>query len=152
MNGLAILGLIIATIAFVTRQVRSSPLMAQNLQLSDEERLETLMEELEPEQQERIVTFLALLDKAEKIASSRFAGRITGVRANTKLFGKKNRMEELREEHSHPTFHVEEPVDQTEELTELNPVRGKHFRKAAQSLPRKSKKRACFWKYCIQNK
>nr|QZA73603.1 prepro-urotensin II-related peptide 2-L [Xenopus laevis] len=152
MNGLAILGLIIATIAFVTRQVRSSPLMGQNQQLSEEVKEETQMEEMEPEQQKIMVTFLALLDKAEKSASSRFAARITGVRANPKLFGKKNRMEELREEHSNPILHLEESVDQTEDLTELNPVRGKHFRKASQSLPRKSKKRACFWKYCIQNK
>ncbi|CAH2219201.1 prepro-urotensin II-related peptide [Pelobates cultripes] len=150
MDTLTIFSLVIASIISTACLAKSSPLIADTFQMGEEEEEQSLAEIIEPDQQEQIVTFLALLDKAEKSANARFAARITGVRGNTRLVGKKNRMEDMREEISNPSVHQEESTDHIDELTEYSPIGGKHFRKAVQNTPRKKKKRACFWKYCIQ--
>ncbi|KAM4045267.1 uncharacterized protein ACNLHF_009073 [Anomaloglossus baeobatrachus] len=151
MEVIVLISVIATALISTTRVVKCSPLGTETLQLRDEETEQTQQEHLAAENTDGVVEFLALLEKAEKIASSRFAAKITGIKAN-KLFGKKNRLDEAREERPSPSFHLEENVDHTDEIADNTPVRGRHFRKISQNLPRKSKKRACFWKYCIQNK
>ncbi|CAI9622728.1 unnamed protein product [Staurois parvus] len=152
MDAIVILSLITMALFSTTRLVHCAPLGRDDaLRLREEESEETEQGRPETDERDRIVTFLALLEKAERIASSRFAAQITGIRANNKLFGKKNRMDDIREEQANPGFHQEESIDQMDELTDHSPMKGKHFRKVSQGLPRKSKKkRACFWKYCIK--
>ncbi|XP_077340653.1 uncharacterized protein LOC143984243 isoform X2 [Lithobates pipiens] len=148
MDSVVILILVAMALFSTTQLVHCAPQGRDDALRLGEEQIER--ERPETDERDGIVTFLALLEKAEKIASSRFAAQITGIRANNKLFGKKNRMEDLREEQANPAFHQEESVDQADELADHSPMKGKHFRKVSQGLPRKSKKRACFWKYCIK--
>ncbi|KYO22808.1 hypothetical protein Y1Q_0003288 [Alligator mississippiensis] len=104
------------------------------------------------DQRGKILTLLSAFDEAQKSANPRLSPKLTGLKAYAKMFGKKVKMEGLNGGQSNPPFHQEGTAELSEDLLEINPLHGKNFRKSAPQVPKKSKKRACFWKYCVQKK
>ncbi|KAJ1113125.1 hypothetical protein NDU88_001380 [Pleurodeles waltl] len=131
-------------------QILAAPLVQDKLTPQEEDRRRTTLDNQDTDAQGRVLKLLAVLDEAQKSAHARISAKGTGPRGNGKLFGKKGKLEDLSEDQPVPPSHHDVVKELSEGLSDINPLNGKHFRKASQQSPKKSKKRACFWKYCIQ--
>ncbi|CAM2096928.1 unnamed protein product [Caretta caretta] len=134
-------------------QASASPGVPEKLQLQEEEdKRRTALENPAVDQQGKILKMLSAFDEAQKCANPRLSPKTTGRKAYAKMFGKKVKMEGLNEGQSNPLAHQEGAAELSKGLLEINLLSGKNFRKSAPQSPKKSKKRACFWKYCVQSK
>ncbi|KAK9402124.1 runt-related transcription factor 1 [Crotalus adamanteus] len=76
---------------------------------------------------------------------------VPGVHA--KVFGKTIKRDLLTKGQTSPHFSQHDSiVESSKDFLKTYPLTGKNSQKAALQPSKKSKKRACFWKYCVQSK
>ncbi|XP_078245020.1 uncharacterized protein LOC144587737 isoform X2 [Pogona vitticeps] len=125
-------------------------LMLDHLQ---KERSQQPVQETPANQQRTILDFLSAVDEVQKSTKLQLLPKSREHQAYTKMFGKSIKKDGLGEGQASPLFSQEEGVAESKKsILKIQPLSVKNFRKAAPHSTKKSKKRACFWKYCVQRK
>ncbi|XP_077783450.1 uncharacterized protein LOC144327511 isoform X1 [Podarcis muralis] len=151
-TGILLFSLFIIVAFSSTVQTMSPPMMLDKLQ-HQEGKSQRAMEESASNQQRKILGFLSAFDDIQKSTKPRLDPKTTGLQAYAKKFGKTIRKDILDEPQASRSFSQQDDVAESrKDHLRKSPLIGKNFRKAAPSSSKKAKKRACFWKYCVQSK
>ncbi|XP_077200360.1 uncharacterized protein LOC143840696 isoform X2 [Paroedura picta] len=139
---------ILLVLLFVAFSSTFQTISSDNLQ-HQEDKKQRVVKEHRDNQQRKIAEFLSAFDKVQKSTKAKLFPKTTDLQVYTKMFGKTIKMEEFDDSQSMPPISHEEAIV---DFLEIYPLSGKNFRKATPLSSKKSKKRACFWKYCVQSK
>ncbi|KAK1170112.1 urotensin II-related peptide [Acipenser oxyrinchus oxyrinchus] len=147
-----VLSFLIATVTFT---VRCSPVGSQQVQSEEDERKHPDSVEIHSERRGKILRILTALEESRKSesVSSKLSAQITGARANTRTLGRRAKMFS-EESQVAPTPSSQDEgslLEFNDELSDPRYLGGRSFKKSVPPPAKKPKKRACFWKYCVQN-
>ncbi|KAK6485324.1 urotensin II-related peptide [Huso huso] len=146
-----LLSFLIATVTFT---VRCSPVGSEQVQSEEDERKYPDSVEIHSERRGKIQRILTALEESRKSESEQNWRPDHGARVtNTRTLGR--RAKTFSEESQvAPTPSSQDEgslLEFNDELSDPRYLGGRSFKKSVPPPAKKPKKRACFWKYCVQN-